>query len=78
MSEFLVLDYYCIECDDSLEDDEKHKHPFYDNEVVCKDCHGKFSSMSFQEFEDLPVDEESHPIDWMVDETDEEYFDHEA
>ena len=78
MPEFSVLDSYCIECDDPLEDDgEKHEHPFYSNEAICQHCHDKISSMSFQEFEDSPVDI-GHPIDWMVDETDEEYFDHEA
>lgn len=72
------LDFGCIECDDPMEvGDECYIHPLYSNEVVCEDCYDTMTNMSQDEAIDFSKENESSPISWMIDETDEEFYDHE-
>ena len=72
------LDFECIECNNPLDlGDECYSHPLYSSGVVCEDCYDVMSSMTLDEEMYFSKENESSPISWMVDESDEEFYDHE-
>lgn len=53
----------CYECHELLDPDEQHEHPLYTDQVICQWC--------------LEDGVEEPSLDWMIDEDEDEYWDHE-
>lgn len=67
VAEFPLV-WECASCDNPFDEDDEDlifPHPDYNDMYLCEDCCGN------------PSDNEGSTLDWMIDETEEEFFDHE-
>lgn len=78
--EIWYLNPYCIVCDNPLEEKEEvFIHPDYEDEIVCEHCHSTILNQPRDEFNNHieVVEPGAWPCDWMIDEDEDEFYDHE-